>query len=73
MEKDVLVILMIAFGIFAVVMFVLFYAYLKKYYNSRHIRDDYKKDLDEEVEDDDSIGSFEDKTMDEEFIPKKKE
>ena len=47
MGKDILVILMVAFGLFAVIMFVLFYAYLKKYYNNRHISDDYKKDIDD--------------------------
>ena len=46
MGKDVLVILMIAFGIFAIVMFVLFFVYLKKFYNSKRISDDYKKELD---------------------------
>ena len=53
MEKDVLVILMIAFGIFAIVMFILFYVYLKKYYNSKHIEDDYASDLSKnEIEED---------------------
>ncbi len=46
MGKNVLVILMIAFGIFAIVMFVLFFVYLKKFYNSKQISDDYKKELD---------------------------
>ena len=45
MEKDVLVILMIAFGLFAVIMFVLFYAYLKKYYNNKHIDYNYENDI----------------------------
>ena len=46
MGKDVLVILMVAFGLLAIVMFVLFFVYLRRYYNSKHINDDYKKDLD---------------------------
>ena len=48
MEKDILVILMVAFGLFAIVMFILFFVYLKKYYNDKHISDDYKKELDQE-------------------------
>ena len=47
MGKDILVILMVAFGLFAIIMFVLFYAYLKKYYNNKHISEDYKKDIDD--------------------------
>ena len=50
MEKDILVILMIAFGLFAIIMFVLFFAYLKKYYNKRHLNDDYQIDIDEKIE-----------------------
>ena len=49
MEKDILVILMVAFGIFAVVMFVLFFVYLKKYYNSKNIEEDYQKELDQKI------------------------
>ena len=52
MEKDVLVILMVAFGLFAIVMFVLFFVYLKKYYNSRHINEDYTKEEESPNEDD---------------------
>ena len=48
MEKDVLVILMVAFGLFAIVMFILFFVYLKKYYNNRHLNDDYRKEIDDE-------------------------
>ena len=50
MGKDVLVILMVAFGLFAIIMFVLFFVYLKKYYNNRKIDDDYKRYVDEEIE-----------------------
>ena len=58
MEKDVLVILMVAFGLFAIVMFILFFIYLRKYYNTKHMEDDYKKDLDvKEVQEDDIIPS----------------
>ena len=41
MGKDVLVILMMAFGLFAILMFILFYIYAKKSYNSKHIDDNY--------------------------------
>ena len=67
MLDDILVILMVAFGLFAISMFILFYVYLRKHYNSKHINDDYKKDLDyEEVYKEDN------KPKDEEFVPKKK-
>ena len=52
MEKDILVILMIAFGLFAVIMFVLFYAYLRKYYNNKHIDDNYENDIEYNEDDD---------------------
>ncbi len=47
MEKDILVILMVAFGLFAIVMFILFFVYLKKYYNNKHLEEDYKRDIEE--------------------------
>ncbi len=88
MEKDLLVILMIAFGIFAVVMFILFYVYLKKYYNDRHIEQDYENDIIKNDIEDDGISSNNDEllfskednnssynvedTMDDEFMPIKK-
>ena len=50
MGKDILVILMIAFGLCAIFMFILFFIYLKKYYNNRHIDDNYQKDLDDKFE-----------------------
>lgn len=37
---DILVILMMAFGLFAILMFILFYIYAKKYYNEKHIIDE---------------------------------
>ena len=49
MEKDILVILMMAFGLFAILMFILFYIYAKKYYNTKHLTDNYRDD-DEECE-----------------------
>lgn len=49
MEKDILVILMVAFGLFAIAMFIMFFIYLKKYYNTKHLEDDYKKDVDEKI------------------------
>ena len=48
MLNDILVILMIAFGLFAIIMFILFYVYLRKRYNNKHINDDYAKDLDKD-------------------------
>ena len=44
MEKDILVILMMAFGLFAILMFILFYIYAKKYYNEKHLTEDYQED-----------------------------
>ena len=41
--NDILVILMVAFGLFTIVMFILFYVYLRKHYNSKHLEDDYEK------------------------------
>ena len=58
MEKDILVILMVSFGLFAIVMFVLFFIYLKKYYNTKHLEDDYKKEIDRNDLDDDDIIDF---------------
>ena len=55
MGKDILVILMVAFGLFAIIMFVLFYAYLKKYYNNKHISEDYKKDIDDTLIEEEEI------------------
>ena len=46
---DTLVILMVAFGLFAVAMFVLFYIYAKKYYNEKHLTEDYKDDSEDNV------------------------
>ncbi len=69
MGKDILVILMIAFGLFAIIMFVLFFVYLKKYYNSRHINDDYQKDLDDHIEQEEFENEYE---SDMEFTPIKK-
>lgn len=47
MEKDILVILMMAFGLFAILMFILFYIYAKKYYNTKHLTDNYLDDNEE--------------------------
>lgn len=49
MGKDLLVILMVAFGLFAVFMFIMFFVYLKKYYNSKHTEEDYQKELDQKI------------------------
>lgn len=50
MKSDILVILMMAFGLFAILMFILFYVYAKKYYNEKKINEDY--DLDDDKEND---------------------
>lgn len=50
MEKNVLIILMMAFGLFAILMFILFYIYAKKHYNDNHLNEDYDDFSDDEVE-----------------------
>ena len=45
MKMDVLAILMVAFALFAILMFILFYIFAKRYHNEKSISDDYK-DLD---------------------------
>ena len=73
MGKDILVILMIAFGLFAIVMFILFFVYLKKYYNSRHIREDYEKEIDEKIKQEQrDLEEENNLESDMEFIPIKK-
>ena len=81
MEKDILVILMIAFGIFAILMFILFYVYLKKYYNDKHIEQDFEQDIIKNEINDDNLFSNEnevnnysylDDEIDDEFMPRKK-
>ncbi len=62
MVNDILVILMMAFGLFAIAMFILFYVYLKKHHNSKYVSDDYTSDLEEDEAD----------SIEEEFVPKKK-
>ncbi len=47
MKMEILAILMVAFGLFAVLMFVLFYAYAKKFYNERHYTEDYDDGIDD--------------------------
>ncbi len=42
MEMDVLAVLMVAFGLFAILMFILFYIYVKKYSNEKHLSEDYE-------------------------------
>ena len=65
MVNDILVILMMAFGIFAIVMFILFYVYLKKHNYNKHINDDYDIGDIEEIKEEKNIDE-------EEYIPKKK-
>ena len=62
MVNDILVIIMVAFGLFAILMFILLYVYMKKNYNIRHMNYDYEKDIDKEEIDDEN----------EEFMPIKK-
>ena len=50
MEMDILAMLMVAFGLFAILMFILFYAYVKKYYNEKHLTEDYNDSLGEEID-----------------------
>lgn len=40
MEMDILIILIMAFGLFAILMFILFYIYAKKHYNDKHIHNE---------------------------------
>ena len=56
MLNDILAIIMVSFGLFAISMFVLLYVYLKRHYNYKHIDDNYMRDLDRQnlLEDDDS-------------------
>ena len=70
MIEDILVILMMAFGLFAILMFILFYVYLKKRYNKKHLSDDYTKDVNYDKEEKDNDNKK--KNNYEEFIPKKK-
>lgn len=63
MIEDILVILTVAFGLFAISMFVLFYIYLKKNYNKRHLSDDYTKDDNDDEKSKDSY---------DEYVPRKK-
>ena len=77
MEMDILAILMVAFGLFAVLMFILFYAYAKKYYNEKHLDNNFDEDeiavyLDEkeQVESENEKNNLQE--FDEEFIPRKR-
>ena len=76
MLNEVLAILVVSFGIFAIAMFIVLYIHLKKNYNSKHIEEDYKKELDESfIEEDEEIEQISitsDVEEDMEFIPKKK-
>ena len=68
MISDILVILLMAFGLFAISMFILFYVYLKRSYNKRHLNDDYTKESINYEKDE----ILDNKNNDDEFIPKKK-
>lgn len=72
MEKDILVILMIAFGLFAILMFILFYVYAKKYYNDKHMDEDYESEQEEVEKNKNEEKEINTKESDEEFVPKKK-
>ena len=66
MGKDIFVILMVAFGLFAILMFILFFIYLKRYYNKKNMNDDYRKEIDESFEEQEEFES------DMDFVPIKK-
>lgn len=51
MEMDILAILMVAFCLFAIGMFILFYIYARKYHNEKNMSDDYKVIDDENPKD----------------------
>ena len=73
--KDILVILMVAFGLFTILMFILFYVYIKKHYNDKHINDDYENDTDyysTKKEIDNKKNQIKKNINDDEFIPKRK-
>lgn len=88
MEMDILVILIMAFGLFAILMFILFYIYAKKHYNDKHMSSDLEfiddidddKDLPQEKEevieviDEPKNTTMGENTfdLDTDFIPKKK-
>lgn len=72
---DTLVILMMAFGLFAIIMFILFYVYAKKYYNEKHLTDEYKEDdvIEElKVNDEEINVGISEISDDMEFVPIKK-
>lgn len=52
MEENSLIILLVAFVIFIIFIIVLLYIHIKDKYNSKHLDDDYKKEIDLEDEDD---------------------
>ncbi len=47
MKMDILAILMVAFALFAILMFILFYIYAKKYHNEKRISESYEDDFEE--------------------------
>ena len=73
MMKDILVILMVAFGLFTILMFVLFYVYVKKHYNNKHLSDDYEKDLEDNYIKKEKLDNKKENVInDDEFVPKRK-
>ncbi len=66
MNMDILAILMVAFGLFAVLMFVLFCIYVKKYNNEKHLTEDFDDD------DEDTITNVKEKQQ-ENFVNELKE
>ena len=55
MKMDILAILMVAFALFAILMFILFFVYAKKYHNEKKISEDYNDLDDEESSDNDEM------------------
>ena len=52
MKMDILAILMVAFALFAILMFILFYIYAKKYRNEKRISESYEED---DIDNDDTL------------------
>ena len=50
MDLNVLVILIMAFGLFSILMFILFYIYAKKYYNDKMVSNE-NIELDDDIDD----------------------
>ena len=54
MEENGLVILIVAFVLFIIFILVILFIYAKDKYNSKHLDDDYKREIDLEDQDDEN-------------------